>query len=270
MRIAVALHILNYQLLPEFKTCLQNIHQPYDLFITVPDAGHQARHYFPTATILPNHPNKGMDIGGFFAVLPFILKGKYDVVLKLHSKTCKVWRKSMINAICGSPAKVNYCLALLKDPTVGSVTDKGHIYNNHHKWGNNDQHLNDICQTWSVRYCKCTFSGGTMFWMNVSVLRTVFKHFNLASVMATLNTPSSLDAYWYLNHYSDLKNGGLITKEQAIQHWLTFGKAEGRIPNGLAGRLSGRLKAVDGMIEHAYERFFGMMLIGCGMKLVGV
>jgi len=37
------------------------------------------------------------------------------------------------------------------------------------------------------------------------------------------------DWYWYLDNYPDLRQAGLSTKEQAIDHWIKYGRKEGRI-----------------------------------------
>jgi hypothetical protein len=33
----------------------------------------------------------------------------------------------------------------------------------------------------------------------------------------------------YLDTYPDLRQGGILTEQQAITHWLNYGKKEGRI-----------------------------------------
>lgn len=40
------------------------------------------------------------------------------------------------------------------------------------------------------------------------------------------------DSEFYLIEYPDLKQAGLVTHQQAEKHYNTFGKYEGRLPNG--------------------------------------
>lgn len=46
-----------------------------------------------------------------------------------------------------------------------------------------------------------------------------------------INPKLKLDWHWYLNYYSDLTAAGFNTEAQAINHWITYGRKEGRAPN---------------------------------------
>ena len=289
MRIAVALHVMKNSLLGEFRAYLRNIPQAYDLFITVPDSGRKARQVFPKARILARHPNRGMDIGGFFAVLPLILKGKYDVVLKLHSKSDSKWRKSMLRSLCGSSTQVRRCLSLLSRRGIGALGDHHKLHSTRHRWAVNGPHLSSLCRRWRTGMRDGQFAAGTMFWIRTSILKRVFGNSDRTTLLRGLNTPQSFDVYWYLRnyrstrmprkiiintplgkyHYIHMVQTSINTRQQAEHHWRTYGRSHGYYPNGLAQKRAkgGR---VDGMIEHAYERFFGVIVAACHLRLVGV
>ena len=46
---------------------------------------------------------------------------------------------------------------------------------------------------------------------------------------ATAISDPDFDAAYYLHRYPDLLAAGLRTQEQLYQHWITYGKAEGRV-----------------------------------------
>ena len=43
-----------------------------------------------------------------------------------------------------------------------------------------------------------------------------------------MNYDLNFDWQTYLNNYDDLKRADINTKDAALQHWLTYGKNEGR------------------------------------------
>ena len=40
------------------------------------------------------------------------------------------------------------------------------------------------------------------------------------------------DSEFYLTTYPDIKQAGLLTHQQVLKHYNTYGKYEGRLPNG--------------------------------------
>jgi hypothetical protein len=48
-----------------------------------------------------------------------------------------------------------------------------------------------------------------------------------------MNYDLNFDWQTYLNNYDDLRKAGINTKEAALQHWLTYGKNEGRIDTNI-------------------------------------
>jgi hypothetical protein len=270
MKIAVALHLFSVHALTEFKDVLANISQPYDLFITVADNGETVQELFPGARLYLQQPNRGMDIGGFFTVLPDLFKGDYDVVLKLHSKTDNLWRRILLQATCGTPEQVSRCLTLLQHPQIGAVGANDLLFKDGQNgyWKSNQTHMQHLAQQYKTPLRPTNFIGGTMFWIKLAPLRKVFQEADFEQLLASLNTPDTFDWAWYRTFYRDLRH--FTTKEAVVQHWQNLGKREGRVPNALAARAHGLQERTDGMIEHAYERFFGLLLINQGMIVKGV
>ena len=52
---------------------------------------------------------------------------------------------------------------------------------------------------------------------------------NNAQGAATAYTDPDFDAAYYAHRYVDLMAAGLRTPEELYQHWITYGKAEGRV-----------------------------------------
>ncbi len=52
---------------------------------------------------------------------------------------------------------------------------------------------------------------------------------NSAQGAAAVALDKDFDAAYYLHRYPDLMAAGLRTPEELYQHWITYGKAEGRV-----------------------------------------
>jgi len=224
MYIAIALHLYTCKLLPSFREYLQNIPLPYDLFITTTDDGEIVRTTFPDAKIYPRHVNRGMDIGGFLTVLPDIMSGSYNLVLKLHSKSNPQWFADLMDPICGSVEKVSRCLDHFQDPSVGAVGSQLWLRRDENDGrGSNTHYISELGREFSQPLIPYSFIGGTIFWMRVEPLRKVFRKCDLATLVAKLNTPTSLDWHWYKSFYPDLQI--LPTSKKIIQHWNVYGRS---------------------------------------------
>lgn len=89
LRVAVHLHLHYLDLFEEFIGYLGNIPVPFDLFVTVtqpaPELAADLGRRFPHVAVLEVE-NRGKDIGGFIAALNRFDLDRYQLVLKLHSK----------------------------------------------------------------------------------------------------------------------------------------------------------------------------------------
>jgi lipopolysaccharide biosynthesis protein len=273
MKLAVVLHLFNFELLEELHRYLSNLTYRYDLYVAVPsgsDLG-QLRSYWPQA-ITTIHENRGFDIASFFTLCTLVLASgkKYDYLLKLHSKSDSKWRRELLEPLLGSSTQAKQALAAFKDPQVGMVGAKHWCFDMGEHWGIYHHHITEICRSWQVPLRACRFVGGTTFWVRWSLLEGVLRRVDLSRVIASTNDDNTLDWSWYLLHYADLRVAGIDTEAKALQHWLTHGRGEGRACNVLYGRKHNIPIWIDGMVEHAYERFFGLLVTHGGQRVIGL
>jgi len=73
--------------------------------------------------IITKFKNKGMDIGGFFKQIEYIINNnlKFDYILKIHTKSNDQWRSHLVDPICSSKNIVDKCINLFQDPNVGLI-----------------------------------------------------------------------------------------------------------------------------------------------------
>ncbi len=113
----ILIHAFYPELLPELVAFAQNFREvSFDIFINVVDSvwtpalQEQLRAICPGAFVMLSN-DAGRDIGGFTRLLEHIDIARYDVFALLHSKksphiaaeTGEYWRRSLLNAIAGSP-----------------------------------------------------------------------------------------------------------------------------------------------------------------------
>jgi hypothetical protein len=279
MRVAVVLHIGSLGPLVELLSDVQNVQLAgvtFDLYVNlasgkVDEAQATAliKKTFPQALIQTSE-NRGMDIGGFLKLLPLVMTAApaYDYVLKLHTKSNQYWRRSLIVPLCGSATQVRHCLnTLQRQPHVGMIGAARHLYREVRLRRPNYYYLQQLTSQLQLPYVDCHFIGGTMFWMRMSLLTEVFAKRDLHALWNQLNTAETFDPYWYLISYRDK---GVLTIEAAQQHWEKRGKAAGRFRNCLDAREHGSTRYLpDGMLEHAWERLFGLLVKVRGLQVTG-
>jgi hypothetical protein len=117
---------------------------------------------------------------------------------------------------------------------------------------------------------KQPYVTGTMFWMRFSIIKEMYMKVNIKNIINSFNHAYSFDWNWY--YYSNnkyLKNESLH-KDRLFEHYQQHGKSL-----GLSGNLYHAIKYStnsfqlrDGMIEHAYERFFCYGSHRLGYKLM--
>ena len=273
--IAVSLHLFAYELIDEFHGYLSNITKAgytYDLYVSILRGSDPApvKRVWPNATILERE-NKGFDISSFLVSLHYILPKPYDYILKLHSKSNLQWRKDLIEPLLATPSRVRHSIELLQDPSVGMVGCERWLIPLTANWGHNSIHIKTISALWKVPVGSCNFIGGTIFWMRHDILKKAARDVDLLAIAASLNTAESLDHSWYLMAYPELRSLGIVTQQDAERHWQTQGQQQGRACNCLYARINHiGVPNCDGMHEHAYERFFGLLVANAGKKVVGL
>lgn len=136
-RIVVVAHLYYRDLVPDILGRLDAIGRPFDLIVTLPDWGTAAIERM----VLDAHPgamlyraaNRGRDIGPFLDVLPLLIERGYDALLKIQTKRGYYqagrlrpelgnhWRTEGLDALLGSPQRVEAILAALAAPRPASM-----------------------------------------------------------------------------------------------------------------------------------------------------
>jgi len=117
-RIAVFAQVFNQTIWGEIRDCIANVGQArgartVDVYVAVvreaPGIAAELQRLQDDGTVsraaVQLVRNQGADIGQFMQQIQEP-RGKYDLVLKMHSKTGNMWRKSMLGSLCGSPDQV--------------------------------------------------------------------------------------------------------------------------------------------------------------------
>jgi hypothetical protein len=117
-RIAVFAQVFNHTIWGEIRDCIATVGQArgartVDVYVAVvreaPSIAAELRRMQDNGSVsqaaVQLVRNQGADIGQFMQQIKE-LRGEYDLVLKMHSKTGNLWRKSMLGSLCGSPDQV--------------------------------------------------------------------------------------------------------------------------------------------------------------------
>jgi len=228
---------------------------------------------FPTATHFINE-NFGFDIGSFFKVLQMCKNNsiEFDYIIKIHTKTNDFDREKLLKPILGSANRIKIILDMLSNDSIGLVGSvKSMFFNYGNLATHNQNHLKYLLEKFNIGikyYESIQFIGGTMFWCKFSILKKIFWNHNFDHIIQELNNETSLDWNWYIcSNEKYIKNITEIkSKEDATTHYTTFGQIKGLSPN-IFHAIKFKTKSLqirDGMIEHAYERFFSYAIEGLG------
>lgn len=139
-RLLVVVHVFYLEFWAELAACIRNLGSNRDLIVTCVDSavGSVVRRDFPDARCIPCE-NCGFDIWPFLRALQTVDLGKYDCIVKLHTKrnivkdydwgfnNCRfngsVWRRSLLS-FCSTPEAWSRTWRCLKEPGVGMVADR--------------------------------------------------------------------------------------------------------------------------------------------------
>lgn len=220
---------------------------------------------YPNIIILINK-NIGFDIASLFYVLKECKENnlEFDYIIKIHTKTSDNDREHLIKPILGSSEQIHNILNLFQDNTIGLIGSlKKKFYNDNNIALHNKNHLQDLFKKYNMNLSACKvvqFIGGTMFWIRFDILKKIFLSYDFNDIISELNHDESLDWNWYKYANKELIKDyyKLNTKEKASNHYLLTGKKRNLSPNLFhAIKYNTKTKRLrDGMIEHAYERFF--------------
>lgn len=236
-------------------------------------------------TIISNE-NRGFDIGGCLHLLEYIKETSerggphYRYYVVCHTKNDDVWRDMLLSSVLDD---LDRNLSRMDQSSViGIMGAKQRLYVSAFESNCiNQPHLHALTQTFNVRRTNVYepdrwtfyFVGGTIFLCRAQVLER-FLRANIGQLIAGLNTCDSFDWNWYLLPYvhPDLAHIPR-TPAAALEHYTNHGKKEGRSPNLFHAILKTDRKSNlfrDGMIEHAYERLFGILAKEHELLVIGI
>lgn len=126
--------------------------------------------------------NRGRDIFPFLYLLPFIEKGGYDVVLKLHTKKSnhlnrkELWRHDLVDKLTGGNALPRWCRIFQTHPEIGIIGPAGHILPMQLYYGANAQVVRALAEKMGIHPRKLKglcFAAGSMFYARMEVLKPI-------------------------------------------------------------------------------------------------
>ena len=136
--------------------------------------------------------NSGMDIGGFIRSIFFCMEKeiKFDYVIKIHTKSDKVWRDELCKPILRNGETVNYIINCFNQiHRIGCVASKQWtipVKTDTHNKNMVAQYCNMFKMKNPYLYDECqNFVGGTIFWIRANIILTFFSlHFDLIHKLA--------------------------------------------------------------------------------------
>ena len=219
---------------------------------------------YPTAIHIKTQ-NFGFDIGSFFTILSICKQKKleFDYIIKIHTKTNDNDREKLLKPILGSINRIKIILDILNNNiNIGLIGSAKSTYYNYNKLSiHNENHLKYLLKKYNIliNYNESIqFIGGTMFWTRYDVIKKIFWEYDFDNIINELNTETSFDWNWYLCANKDFISNQINTQDTAYKHFIEYGQIKNLSPNIFHAikfnTKSSKLR--DGMIEHAYERFF--------------
>lgn len=197
MRVLVIAHVFYPELWPELAGCIRNI-GACDLAVTYVDEASvaQARRDFPAARFLLCE-NRGYDVWPFLKAVQSVDLGKYDLVVKLHTKrdidlprkaevgytvlNGSRWRDHLL-AFVKTPEAWAKAVARFADPSVGMVADRHVVFlrrdaRREAHGGSFDAAVRELNEKWGIPAKRNgRFVGGTMFAVRAPILARLVSH----------------------------------------------------------------------------------------------
>lgn len=186
-RIAVSIHLFYYDLWEEMLDSIQNLHTPFDLFVTITikdgfdEIQARVQADVPDAMVV-GIPNHGRDIFPFMHLLNAGVFDEYDAVCKLHSKKSPhrqdghVWRDHLIRSILPADGMADKLVErILADSSLGFVVADGQVFTDEKWWGSNRSRTRDLLLNIGIdiREMPLRFPAGSIYWVTAPVLRTL-------------------------------------------------------------------------------------------------
>lgn len=183
-RVAVCLHLFYPDLWPTLRTALENIPEPWDLYVSVPEyactpsLAHIAKEH-PNVWFLPC-ANRGRDVLPFLRWLEMGVFDRYDAVCKLHTKRSPHvqdgtrWLQQVLQSLLGETKTVAEALEKIRTTELGLIGPRALLIEPKHPAhkGGNRQILHSLATKSSLPKAslESPFFAGTMFWFKPAAL----------------------------------------------------------------------------------------------------
>lgn len=182
-RVAVVLHLFYIDLWEEIAGHLENIGEPFELFVSLCTDTHygieeQIRSSYPQATIRV-FENRGRDIGPLVEFLSEPRLQQCELVCKIHSKKSPHrldggrWRGDLLHRALGSRETVAEIIdAFDKDPELGLLGPLSSLDRSEQSWGSNRFRMKELAERMGVPSSELylSFFAGSMFWFRPAAM----------------------------------------------------------------------------------------------------
>jgi hypothetical protein len=202
--------------------------------------------------------NKGFDIGPKLCMLQYLLDTNkdYTYILFLHSKTDPIFREKLFKTFLKNSSRLKLVQTIMEtNPNLmGIFPDWAYIAEQRKYYINNFRYTSEIFKYLNFQvpeYKLHHFAAGNMMILRKKVIDRIFNN-NLNIFYNLMNDCNSFDLNWYV--ITNNLHGS--TREFAYNHFLS---SEMKIGNNLS-LIRPRTLVPDGMIEHAFERLWTVII----------
>ena len=279
-------HIGSYHIFMKMKDYLNNLmiakYDAYnlDIYFNIINSV-RSEHITEIKKLYPNEnyvisENYGFDIGSFFHILQIIktYNENYDYVIKLHTKTNHNLRDELLTPLLGDINKIRKIIDIFQDDKkIGMIAaKKSRCIDAQADFLRNKNYLQQFLYWYfneTTNVIKQVYSTGTIFWCRFDILKKVFLKFNIPNIYNSFNNMHTFDFNWYYFANKKYINNLPQDREKIYQHYIE-NKQKMKLSGNLFHCLKNRTNSEtlrDGMIEHAYERFFGYINHRLGYKI---
>ena len=274
-RVCCICHIGSYHVFQKMKHYVDNLvsaqYDAYnvDIYFNVIDTVTKdeissLKKAYPNENIIISD-NYGFDIGSFFHTLEIIKQKKvtYDFVLKIHTKSHNTTRVNLLEPILGSIAAIRNIFAQFDSkPKVGIIAARnGRCIDAHVDFTRNQAYLQQLVHWYfkeTTNICKQPYVSGTMFWMRFHLVEELFMKYSLPNIYNSLNNIHTFDWNWYYHANNKHIGSTTLNRQKLYEHYIQYSKTlrlSGNIFHAIKYNTNSTVLR-DGMVEHAYERFF--------------
>lgn len=208
---------------------------------------------FIKPTFIVSH-NKGVDIGGFFHFLTIIKDHSFDYIFKLHTKSDTRWRQKL-SKILTKQYTHDY---LSYFDLISTMIFKYPAYK--YDFETNNFHINNLCKKHNIKYNSTfRFIPGTIF-IGSKKFIDVLLQLNINNIYNELNDHNTTDINWI----------NMMNNNEIFQHHVVYNKINSSSKEYINHGHNFKLMSLnitgirDGMIEHAWERIFGLIAENIG------